>query len=448
MVTAKPVSSYTKPKRKVLKIVLLSILALILGIGIYFGTTIYNTLKKITSFSSGGNILSLFNSGGTTLKGQSDGRTNILLLGYGGAGHSGAYLTDTIMVLSINWKDKKAAMISVPRDLWVPISGDGSAKINEAYSFGVQNKSAGGGGAVASETVSNILGIPIHYFVAVDFDGFKEIIDKVGGVDINVPNAFTDRTYPAGECINNGPGCGYITVHFDTGNQHMDGTTALEFARSRHGNNGEGSDFARSRRQQLVLEAVKQKILKASVLANPITVTDLLGIVSDHFSTSLSPAEIKSLWDTTKSIDTANMTTKVLDNSANGVLIDSVSSGGAYILLPKKGAKDFSDLQAIAKNIFNMASDTSAKIEVLNGSGKTGAAKKVADALETLGYNVVKTGDAAEVAQSQVYNCSGDETSSTAEDLANKLSTDVQTKDSCGTIDIEVVIGQNYNLNE
>src|SRR3990172_54421 len=104
MIATRSVSSYTKPKRKVLKIIVLTLLVIILGVGVWFGTTIYNTLKKITSFSSGGNVLSLFNSNNSQLKGQSDGRTNILLLGMGGSKHPGGMLSDTIIVLSLDWK--------------------------------------------------------------------------------------------------------------------------------------------------------------------------------------------------------------------------------------------------------------------------------------------------------------------------------------------------------
>jgi len=451
MISTNSVSTYTKPKRKTLKIVLISILVIILGTAIFFGATAYNAIKKITSFSKGG-VLSIFGSN-QQLKGQSDGRTNILLLGYGGPGHDGAYLTDTIMVLSIDWKDKKAAMISIPRDLWVSIPDYGTAKINEAYSHGVQNpKTTGGGGQLASETVSNILGIPIHYFVAIDFDGFKELINKVGGVDINVPNAFTDTTYPAGECVNNGPGCGYITVHFDAGPQHMNGTKALEFARSRHGNNGEGTDFARSRRQQLVLEATKQKMLQVGVLANPVTLTDLINIVGNHLSTNLSPGEIKSAWNSTKDIDTANMITKVLDNSAGGVLIDSTSSGGAYILLPKKGIGNYTDLKEIAQNIFGNTSSAPAnpadlKIKVLNGSGKAGEGSAYAAILTQKGYNVTETTTATKVYnESIVYNCSGNSATKSASEIASDLKTTAQVQSSCGAIDIEVIIGKNYVL--
>jgi len=453
MITSNSVSSYTKPKRKILKIILLSLLIIILGTGIWFGATIYNTLKKITSFSSGGSIMSLFNSNNQQLKGQSDGRTNILLLGYGGPGHDGAYLTDTIEVVSIDWKDKKVAMISVPRDLWVSIPNYGLSRINAAYSYGQSNsKITGGAGAESSAVVGSVLGIPIHYFVSVDFDGFKELIDKVGGIDVNAPNTFTDTTYPAGECVNNGPGCGYITVHFDAGPQHMNGTKALEFARSRHGNNGEGTDFARSKRQQLVLEATKQKILQVGVLANPITFSDLLNIVGNHLSTNMSPAEIKSAWNQTKDIDTSNMITETLDTSSSSVL-QGTTINGADVLIPKKGIGDYTDLKAIAQNIFGAADSTTAKtpadlrVKVINGSGKAGSGTTYANTLKAKGYNVTETTTASKTyPDSIVYNCSGGASSKSASEIASELKTTAQAQTSCGAIDIEVIIGKNYVL--
>jgi LCP family protein required for cell wall assembly len=451
MISTNSVSTYTKPKRKTLKIVLISILAIILGAAIFFGATAYNAIKKITSFSKGG-VLSILGSN-QQLVGQSDGRTNILLLGYGGPGHDGPYLTDTMQVLSIDWKDKKVAMISVPRDLWVNIPNYGWSRINAAYSYGQSNpKITGGAGAESSSVVSNVLGIPIHYFVALDFDGFKEIIDKVGGVDIDVPNTFTDYQYPAGECITSGPGCGYITVHFDAGEQHMDGTRALEFARSRHGNNGEGTDFARSKRQQLVLEATKQKVLQVGVLANPVTLTDLINIVGNHLSTNLTPGEIKSAWSQTKDIDTSNMITKTLDTSSSSVL-QSTTINGADVLIPKKGIGNYTDLQAIAQNIFGAANSATAespadlKIEVLNGSGKGGVATTYANVLKGEGYNVTTISTATQVyTDSIVYNCSGASASKSASEIASDLKTTAEVQSSCGAIDIEVIIGQNYVL--
>ena len=434
MIESNSVSAYTKPKRKTLKIILLSLLVIILGVGIWFGAAAYNTLKKITSFSSGkGNIFSFLGDSNQQLKGQSEGRTNILILGMGGTKHPGGLLSDTMIVLSINWETKKIAMLSIPRDLYVPIPDYGSAKINNAYSHGEQNpKTTGGGGELASKTVSNVFGIPIHYFVRLDFEGFKKMVDTVGGVDINVEKDLYDPLYPAANMID------YDPFRIKAGLQHMNGDIALKYARSRETT----SDFDRSRRQQQVIAALKEKVLTLNILANPKKVSDLMNAVGDHVRTNLSIEEIKSLWDSIKTIDTTNVINKVLDTSANGPLTSTQDSRG-YIILPKKGANNYADLQEIAKNIFEEGSSSELQIEVLNGSGKSGVATDYAAELKAQGYNVAKVGDATKTyVSSAVYNCVGSKADAAAKKIAEDLKVTTSTKTSCGVIDIQIILGQ------
>ncbi len=434
MIESNSVSSYTKPKRKTLKIILLSLLVVILGVGIWFGAAAYNTLKKVTAFSSGkGNLFSFLGDSNQQLKGQSEGRTNILILGMGGTKHPGGLLSDTMIVLSINWKTNKIAMLSIPRDLYVPIPDYGSAKINNAYSHGEQNpKTTGGGGQLASQTVSNVFGIPIHYFVRLDFEGFKKIVDTVGGLDITVEKDLYDPLYPAANMID------YDPFRIKAGPQHMDGDIALKYARSRETT----SDFDRSRRQQQVIAALKEKVLTLNILANPKKVSDLMNAVGDHVRTNLSIEEIKSLWDTIKTIDTSNVINKFLDTSADSPLTSTQDSRG-YIIIPKKGTNNFTDLQAIAKNIFEEGSSSELQIEVLNGSGKSGVATDYAEELKTKGYNVTKVGDATKTyADSAVYNCDGTKADAAAQKIAEDLKVTPGSKTSCGTIDIQVILGQ------
>lgn len=190
---------------------------------------------------------------------SSGGRTNILILGIGGGDHEGADLTDTMMVLSLGNVKKTVALISIPRDIWSDTLKD---KINTAYHYG-EEKRKGGGLLLAKVSIEDIIGIPIQYAVVVDFSGFTKVIDAVGGIDVNVPEAFTDPRYPKpgmeqstcpGDATN---ACVYETVHFDAGREHMDGARALIYARSRHAEGQEGGDFARSRRQQIILVALK-----------------------------------------------------------------------------------------------------------------------------------------------------------------------------------------------
>lgn len=434
MIESNSVSTYTKPKRKTLKIILLSLLVIILGVGIWFGAAAYNTLKKITSFSSGkGNLFSFLRDSNQQLKGQSEGRTNILILGMGGTKHPGGMLSDTMIVLSINWQTKKLAMLSIPRDLYVPIPDYGSAKINNAYAHGEQNpKTTGGGGELSSQTVSTVFGIPIHYFVRLDFEGFKKIVDTVGGLDITVEKDLYDPLYPAANMID------YDPFRIKAGLQHMDGNLALKYARSRETT----SDFDRSRRQQQVIAALKEKVLTLNILTNPKKVSDLMNAVGDHVRTNLSIEEIKSLWDAIKTIDTSNIINKFLDTSADSPLTSTQDSRG-YIIIPKKGTNNFTDLQAIAKNIFEEGSSSELQIEVLNGSGKSGTATQYTEELKAKGYNVTKVGDATKTyTESAVYNCDGTKAEKTAKKIAEDLKVTASSKTSCGTIDIQVILGQ------
>ncbi|MEK7544157.1 MAG: LCP family protein [Patescibacteria group bacterium] len=206
----------------------------------------------------------IFNTG-VDLKSQ-DGRTNILLLGIGGGSHEGADLTDTILVLTFDIHKQKTAMISVPRDLWNDTLKD---KINSAYHYG-EVKKEGGGLTLAKVLVKDVVGLPIHYVLLIDFSGFESTIDIVGGIDITIPKTFTDSEFPiAGKENDLCDGdrtfaCRYEAVTFIQGIQHMNGERSLTYVRSRHAEGDEGSDFARGRRQQDVLMALLGKIKNPS----------------------------------------------------------------------------------------------------------------------------------------------------------------------------------------
>lgn len=442
-------SKITSPKTQFIRWAIFVIVALFLSVGAWIGYTMYTSINKITADSGKNSVLSLFDTK-KMLKGQTEGRTNVLLLGYGGSGHAGGDLSDTMVVLSIDWTNNKMAMISVPRDLWVNIPSYGYSRINKAFSYGNMNpKVSGGGGKVASDVIGGVLGIPIHYFVAMDFNGFVSIVNSVGGVDIKVENTFTDYAYPKSECNNDtGVGCSLMTVHFDSGIQHMDGARALIYSRSRHSlDNNEGIDFARSRRQQLLMLAIKNKILSLEVLANPLRITGLLTSTGNHLKTSLQVPEIKSLFDEIKKIDTDYVVTKVIDNSLdNGVLKSMTTDAGADVQIPKKGIGVYTDLQTIAKNIFlpEAVVEPNYKIEVLNGTGKTGVATKISQTLKTSGYTIYKIGNSAtvKIPQTVIYNCVGPTASATTKKIATILSGVEKTKTDCGVIDIQILVGE------
>ncbi len=218
-----------------------------------------------------------------------ENRTNILILGKGGEGHDAPDLTDTIILGSVDNLDPSITLISLPRDIWIP---ELRAKLNSAYYWGNQKKE-NGGLILAKSTVEDIVGQPIHYGLVIDFSGFMEIVDVLGGVEVNVERAFVDEKYPiAGKENDECDGdkeykCRYETIRFDEGVQTMDGETALKFVRSRNAEGDEGTDIARQGRQQKVLMAIQSKVLSWNVLLSPKKILSAWKVVGDSVETDI-----------------------------------------------------------------------------------------------------------------------------------------------------------------
>ncbi len=276
---------------------------------------------------------------------ETDGRTNVLILGSDkrAADDEAGTLTDTMLVASIGRIEGDVVMISLPRDLWVKNPGGYYSKINAVY----ENS----GGVGAKDTVSEVLGIPIHYYAVMDFNLFKEAINTLGGVEVTVDTPFTDYFYPI-EGKENAPlEERYETVKFEAGTQTMDGETALKFVRSRKGDNEEGTDFARSARQQKVIMAIKNKALSLDTLINPLKLQQLYENYSNNVDTDITLADIQSFYLLSQEVDFAKIKSIVLDDrsasEAGGLLYapeDTSLYGGAYVLIPRSG--NFSQLHA------------------------------------------------------------------------------------------------------
>lgn len=347
--------------------------------------------------------------GDNYLQGQSNDRVNILLLGIGGPGHDGAYLTDTNIILSIKPSAKEVAMISVPRDLGVNLDGHGVRKINSASAFG-EAQTPGQGGEYARQIFEEILDIPLPYYIRVDFKAFEELIDEVGGIVVDVPELFTDSEYP-------GPNFTYQTISFSAGVQTMNGETALQYARSRHGNNSEGSDFARARRQQLILNSLKEKLLSFGTYTNPIRVQKMLASLNAHVQTNLDFGQLMYIASLGKEARN-KIKMLVLDNSPTGYLDSYIASDtGAFLLKPRSG--DFSEINAAIKDVFeeekakvampapaeNKPIFESAKIAVLNGTWRAGLAAKYQKTLQEKGFTVLTARNSGKrpIATSAIY---------------------------------------------
>ena len=307
------------------------------------------------------------------LKETEEKRINVLLLGVGGGTHEGPNLTDTIIFASIDPHANRVTLVSIPRDLWVP---DLRAKINAMYVFG-EEKNEGDGLKLAKETVSKVLGQPVDYATKVDFSGFERAVDMVGGLTIDVANTFDDYSYPItgleiDPCgfdeiqiaslsaeIATGSAteseafpCRYEYLHFDKGEQHMDGETALKYVRSRHALGSEGSDFARSKRQEKVLSAFRGRILSAETLLNPGKIIRLLDVLGASVETDAKDNELDDFIKLVQKMKDAKLTSITLDvgdGDRYGLLYNPRTSseyGFAWVLIPRKGNGAYSEIQA------------------------------------------------------------------------------------------------------
>lgn len=237
---------------------------------------------------------------------QSDSVTNILLLGISGGSFSGNDLTDTMMIVSIN--NRKISQLSLPRDIW---SDELKDKINSAYHYG-EEKKIGGGLILSKITAEDILGIPVHYVAIIDFSTFKQIIDAIGGLEINVSAGFVDNLYPIEGKENdtcNGDktlSCRYESIKFDKGNQLMNGDKALKYVRSRHAVGTQGSDFDRGRRQQEVITALKNRLYNFRQIFNFTENISLFKLLSHSIKSDMTPGEMVAIGYLTVHADKQN----------------------------------------------------------------------------------------------------------------------------------------------
>jgi LCP family protein required for cell wall assembly len=181
----------------------------------------------------------------------------VLLLGNDArAGESDISNTDTMILLSFDTQNQTLGLLSLPRDLWVPIPGFGyETRINTAYPLGETYGYEGGGPQLAMDTVSSFIGQPVKYYARVNFQGFVELIDMIGGVDVNVPFTIYDDQYPTEDY-------GVQLFYLEAGQQHLDGETALKYVRTRNVDD----DYGRAGRQQQVIRAVADKVLRSDML--------------------------------------------------------------------------------------------------------------------------------------------------------------------------------------
>ncbi len=378
-------------KKKIFRVILILfiIVALITGFLFYKG---YIALGKV--LQGGGSAAALEeNVDPSKLNGEGNGRVNILLLGRGGEGHDGADLTDTIILASIDPVAKDAALVSIPRDLRVKANNSGAyTKINSVFSEGKEaayNKSTNlnklskkdaenAGFNLLESTVEDTLGIPVHYHLMVDFNGFEQAVNNVGGIDFNAPSSVQEQMRINGQNY-------FLDVK--TGQQHMDGFKALAYARSRH--TSPRGDFDRSERQRVMITALKDKIMSPSTFSNPQKISNLLTTFGDHVQTNFNTQDLQRLYQLSQQIPGNKIASVGLSDPPNSYVSTQSIAGISYVV-PTAGLNDYSQIQSYLRNVLkdSYIRNENASIMVLNGTATAGLASKKAEELKSFGYNI------------------------------------------------------------
>lgn len=381
----------------------LAILSLILIGGAYFAAKIYITEHHLLRGGGGAPALAS-NIDINQLKGEGDGRVNVLLLGKGGPGHDGPDLTDTIMVASIDPINNKVGLLSIPRDLWVKIPNNGYQKLNAAYADGKSEshaRTAAGkerdGLNLLDQTLEPVIGIPIHYHVVLDFAAFRDAVNALGGVTLDVtpselnwpsnnPNELYDPTIAWENDWN--------PVIAKEGTQTMYGKQALLFARSRE----TSSDFARAQRQRALLVGVKNKALSVGTFSNPIKVSNLLNSLGNNVYTDFSLNDMSRLYQIIQKIPSNTISSIDLVTPPHNFLTTG-NMNGLSIVKPRVGLFDYRDITNYIRNTLRdgFLAKENASLAVYNATDRVGLAGSESTVLKSYGYRVTKVGNTASV---------------------------------------------------
>lgn len=385
-----------RPNKTFFKRLILIILVLVVLVGLYVGIKAFIASSKVFN----GNIFDLLGQG-QQLKTDQYGRSNILIFGTSedDPGHDGGDLTDSIMVLSLDQKNKNAGMISIPRDLWVKYGEACTAgyegKINalyECHAGGDGNQKAGA--EALKDKVGEVLGTDIQYYAQVNYTVVRQVVDAVGGVTVEIesddPRGILDRNFDWK--------CGYrcYYVKYPNGPANLDGEHALALARARNASGGYGlggGNFDREQYQQKIIKALKDKASSAGTLANPAAVTGIIDALGDNVRTNFLGGEVKTLISLANDIPNDKIKSISLVEQGNAVVTTGNVSGQS-VVRPVAGLYDFSEIQSFIRSKLNVAgSQEDAEIVVLNGSTSIGVASTKAKELKAKGVNVSDVGD-------------------------------------------------------
>lgn len=384
-------------------------------------------------------------------------RVNILVMGIDQRtgveqpeGNGDLWRTDTMLVFTLDPVTMSGGMLSIPRDLWVPIPGYQRGRINTAHYIGEVDNYPGGGPALAVETVQYNLGVPIRYYARVNFTAFEEMIDLIDGIDVYVEEEIDDPKYPD-------EAYGYDPLYIPAGQQHFDGEMALKYARTRCTS---GGDFDRARRQQKILMAVFEKVTRLGMLPKLATTRapKLWQTLQGSVQTDLKLDQIIALADLASQVNPDDIRYGVIDENYTDFY---TTPDGQEVLKP-----DRERMRELRDYIFTaevpssapegsprvQLEEEAATIEVLNGTLTTGLAAGVAERLREEDLQVERVGNAdrSDIAESLVIASTGK--TYTAEYIARLLDLPqaavVHGADPAAEYDISVVLGADYQPSE
>ena len=337
-------------------------------------------------------------------------RINILFVGLrGGEPLDGdcPFCTDTLILLTVDPLSKTAGMLSIPRDMWVNIPGFGFSRINTAWTLGRGSKLPGGGPALTMKTISHFIGVPVDYYVQVDFDTFVDIIDMLGGVDVhNDETLFLDPIYHGKE---------YPKVRLTCcGMRHLTGRVALAYARCRHAEQGcDDGDIGRARRQQKVIFAIRDKVLSPENF--PILLsqaTKLYGTFSKGIHTNMALQDAIKLVVLMQDIPREKIRNEVIGNKM--IALDNVTLGGvnASIIRPLPDQIRLlrdqlftpgGALRPLARgDLMTLMQADRARVRILNGTSTPDLDTRTASYLTPQGILTTEFGDIQDVNRTMI----------------------------------------------
>jgi LCP family protein required for cell wall assembly len=376
-------------------------------------------------------------------------RVNVLLMGIDQReGEEGPWRTDTVLVLTLDPVTMSAGMLSIPRDLWVTIPGyEEQNRVNTAHYYGDVYSYPGGGPALARDTVTWNLGVPIHFYVRVNFAAFETIIDDIGGIDLDIPQTIDDPYYPD-------EGYGYEPFYIAAGQQHLDGKTALKYARTRA---TFGGDYDRGLRQQELILAVRDQVVKLNQLPRLISrAPTLMETMGDAVRTDMSLEQAVQLAQLASEIEPEQVVTAVLDHNYTSAW---ETPDGAQVLIANYEAlrelRDllFTETQTAGDNmtLAQRLGAENARILILNGSNVAGLARSTSDYLTSVNLQVVEIGDAGALYDNTlIIDYAGKP--NTSKHLASlfklPISSVISGSSPDGNYDVTLILGSDFELPE